>query len=453
MALAKNLAKLKALTANSQFDADAINRELSNIPLKLEEVIDSVKQTLDMLLGKTLSPMMTPDLPEFNPEAIIAQIKIFLNPVISATSPLTAILGNIPIIGELMGLLQTLASGSGQPTLTKEEIMKLVPRKPEPDPTLADKIKKIGEDILLFCMTLPTLLIDVIFAMIDVIYSKLRIITSVIPLGGMFPLNLLPAAIDAGPKIRALIKVLPGLVYDMVKGLIMDKLWEAMALGFPKPNLDMDTLNSLADDINEQKEKKKAEARKKLTYTNITKDAFENRLCALGYTEMQVKNIQKNYLAIFNGTGQEEEKIKKYTDNGKEQNLPNQTLNSLGNAGASMLNSATDLATFGAVAEVANANEKVDESEMVIGYDESEISRKKPSPEDYKAYLDGLMASATDLSVSLPYDRIKATENVVGEWYETYKEQLKSVGHDVVFRDEMKPARLGARSFIHQAFK
>jgi hypothetical protein len=63
------------------------------------------------------------------------------------------------------------------------------------------KVNKIYDDIMVFCISLPTILVNLIFAMIDVIYSKLKIITSVIPLGGMFPLSLLPSAIDAGPKI------------------------------------------------------------------------------------------------------------------------------------------------------------------------------------------------------------------------------------------------------------
>lgn len=123
----------------------------------------------------------------------------------------------------------------------------------------------------MFCMTLPTLLIQVIFAMIDVIYSKLKIITSVIPLGGMFPLSLVSAAITATPKILQLIKVLPGMMYDLLKGVIMDKLWESMAMAIPKPNIDMDSLNALADEINEQKQAKKSKADNRKDYSDITK--------------------------------------------------------------------------------------------------------------------------------------------------------------------------------------
>ena len=109
----------------------------------------------------------------------------------------------------------------------------------------------ILNDVVLFVMTLPTLLIQVILAMIDVIYSKLKIITSIIPLGGMFPLSLLPAAIDSAPKILTLMKTLPGMMKDCVVGLIKDKLWESMALAFPKPNIDANSLLALAEDIKE----------------------------------------------------------------------------------------------------------------------------------------------------------------------------------------------------------
>jgi hypothetical protein len=45
--------------------------------------------------------------------------------------------------------------------------------------------------------------------------------------------------------------VLPGLICDCGRGLIMDKLAEAMALAMPKPNFDPSTLAALAEDINE----------------------------------------------------------------------------------------------------------------------------------------------------------------------------------------------------------
>lgn len=263
--------------------------------------------------------------------------------------------------------------------------MKILPKKPELDPTLKDKALGIMSDVTLFVMTLPTLLIQVIFAMIDVIYSKLKIITSVIPLGGMFPLSLLPAAIDSTPKILTLMKTLPGMLWDCVVGLIKDKLWEAMALAFPKPNIDTDSLVALAEDINEQNAAKKSKAEKRKDYTDVTREVFANQLSSQGYTLMQAKTIQKNYKAIYNGTDTTQTEITEFVDNGKDQNLPNATWNSFSGAGT-----------------------QLDESKLEAGFTETKIIRKKPSTEDYEAYIKKLI-SESDLSVGLNYERIKPT--------------------------------------------
>ena len=148
-----------------------------------------------MLLGKIISPALNPDLPEFDIDALIGIIKSFLNPVISSTMPLTAIIGKIPVLGDLAGILGTLSGGSGSSTLTKEELKKKFPQKPEVPPKLKEKANGVISDVTQFCMTLPTLLIQVVFSMLDMIYSKLQIIMSVIPLGNLFPLSLVPAAI------------------------------------------------------------------------------------------------------------------------------------------------------------------------------------------------------------------------------------------------------------------
>lgn len=173
MELAEKLAKMKAALQIKQFDADKISQQLSDIPLKIEDKIDEVKLILDTLLGKLVAPMYNPDLPEFDVNALIAQIKALLNPVVSATAPLQAVVGNIPVLGDLAGILGMLSSGSGGGKISKEDLKKLVPKKPELDPQLLTKLTGIGNDIMTFCMTLPMTLIQVIFAMIDVIYSKL----------------------------------------------------------------------------------------------------------------------------------------------------------------------------------------------------------------------------------------------------------------------------------------
>jgi hypothetical protein len=223
---------------------------LSEIPLKIEEKIDSLKSILDGLLGKISGAIFQPESPDFDINALLGILKSFLDPVIATTKPLTAVVGNIPIIGDIMPLLSGSAGGG---SMSKEDLKKFIAqyKKPTLPPDLMEKINKIYDDILTFCISLPTILSNLIFEMINVIYSKLKIITSVIPLGGMFPLSLIDAAIAAGPKILQLVKVMPGMVFDCVKGILIDKWTEAMALGNLKPNIDAASLQALTEDIAE----------------------------------------------------------------------------------------------------------------------------------------------------------------------------------------------------------
>jgi hypothetical protein len=57
MELAKKLAKANSLSQLGQFDTDKINQQLADIPLKIDETIDSVKEKLDILLGKLVAPV------------------------------------------------------------------------------------------------------------------------------------------------------------------------------------------------------------------------------------------------------------------------------------------------------------------------------------------------------------------------------------------------------------
>lgn len=71
--------------------------------MKIDDTIDSIQATLDFLLGRGIvSPLMNPASPEFDVGVIIAKIKALLDPVIAATSPLSAAVGKIPLVGDLM---------------------------------------------------------------------------------------------------------------------------------------------------------------------------------------------------------------------------------------------------------------------------------------------------------------------------------------------------------------
>ena len=127
--------------------------------------------------------------------------------------------------------------------------------------------------------------------MLDMIYSKLKIIMSVIPLGNLFPLSLVPAAITASTKIVPLIMTLPGMIFDLVVGILKDKLWEALALANPVPNIDTKSLNALAEDINEQRDAKRKAKKKKKDYSDVTEKIYESVLKDKNYTMMQAKNV------------------------------------------------------------------------------------------------------------------------------------------------------------------
>jgi len=205
--------------------------------------------------------------------------------------PLTAVVGKIPVLGDIIGLMTMLQAGSGSSSsVSKEELEKILKKGlPTLDGKILDKISAIKDDVIMFCMTLPTLLVQIIFNMINVIYSKLKIITSIIPLGGFFPLSLVPAAITATPKILALIKTLPGLLYDMIVGIIKQKIAEAMALAKPgPPQIPRDALYALANNI----QAKKKVAKKKKTYNEISREFYvNNNLSSYGYTLAQVKTM------------------------------------------------------------------------------------------------------------------------------------------------------------------
>lgn len=57
-------------------------------------------------------------------------------------------------------------------------------------------------------------------------------------------MSLIPNCISALPKIQDFIMKIPVLMYASVKGLLIDKLSEAMALTVPKPNINVDAIAS-----------------------------------------------------------------------------------------------------------------------------------------------------------------------------------------------------------------
>lgn len=173
-------------------------------------------------------------------------------------------------------------------------------------------------------------------------------ITSIIPLGSLFPLNLIPTAITAVPLMTTMMMALPGYAEAMIEGMIRQKIAEAMAMKIPSTKIDPNLLASLVADIWDDETTKRASTKKKLTYKKVLDNFYLSDGHAMGYTQSQLKDVMKNYLRIHDGSNT---KLTKYEDNYKPQ----------------------DLANLGAMAWLGfsdNPQAEVDKSNESLGYEE-----------------------------------------------------------------------------------
>ena len=282
--------------------------------------------------------------------------------------PLQAVAGNIPGLKQISTLMAMASSQSSSSGMTEAEIKKIIGDVLPPMPDgLMGKAQGLVQDVRDLIPTIPLVLINMIFAMLNVIYSKLQIITSIVPLGSLFPLNLIPTAITAVPVLMNLMLNGGSYVQAMVEGLIRKKIAEAAALKIPSTKLDPDLLASLVADIWEDETTKRASTKKKLTYKKVLDNFYLSDGHAMGYTQSQLKDVMKNYLRIHDGSNT---KLTKYEDNYKPQNLAN----------------------LGAMAWLGfsdNPQAQVDKSNESLGYEETKqsITRSEPSPKDFETYL------------------------------------------------------------------
>ena len=409
---AKQLAKALNQKELKGFDNDKILQKIAEIPLKIEETIQEIKDKLDKLLGKYLDDIMYPHSPDFNLQKLLDKIDKLLNPVISTTAPLKSVAGKIPVVGDLSGILAALSSGGGGQQMSKNDIKKLIPKPPELDSQLLAKVNGIYEDIMATVQTLPMVLIDVIFQMLKMIYDKLKIIVQVIPLGNMFPLSLVSACIEAVPKIKELIQQLPALVKHAVEGKVRQKLAEAAAMKLPKvpsPTIDKELFDAMVEDMVELQKTKNGTKPNIMDYKDVMKKVYGEKLFSEGYTESQAETVMKSYKDIFNGSDKLTVTSKQFINNYKTQ--------------------------------VLEPDPDKPEEKAEKGYDEKDLERTKPSPEDFEKYFNDLI-SKSDLSASLTYEKLMKTESVAGEWYLTYMDQLKKYGQEVVMGAEMEPSSM-----------
>lgn len=166
--------KIKAFKTTSEewnidFDNEAIQRKLADIPLSIEEKIQGIKDTLDAILGRKLDAALNPELPSFNLEVILAKMQAIIDPLLAAVGPIESVGGSIPILGDLAGIFSMMSSSSGGKKLTKEQIKKLVPKLPSLPNNLEDVVKGIFDDVCIAGQMMPLILINVIFQMLDTI--------------------------------------------------------------------------------------------------------------------------------------------------------------------------------------------------------------------------------------------------------------------------------------------
>lgn len=236
-------AEAEKLAADTQAKIAEINRKLSELPKKIDKTIEDIKKQLDKFLGKTMPKETDPENIDFDPNKVMEPIKKALNPVISSISPVESVVGKVPVLGDLMGLLTTVSSQSQPSTLTKEEIKKLIPKPPEIPQSVQKSIDGLINDIISFCNQLPMILIDILFQMMAVIPDLFNMIAGVIGVPSIpFPLNLVTEMPSLMPKIKKLVTELPTQVKQLVEGVVRQKYAESMALAIPKPVQVMGTI-------------------------------------------------------------------------------------------------------------------------------------------------------------------------------------------------------------------
>lgn len=331
--LSKALAtKTFKLDLTLKWDNDKIMQELAQIPMKIEDKIQEIRDLLDTLLGKTVAPVFNPDKPEFDIDQIIAKMNAFVEPLMAALNPLESVGGSVPVLGDLAGIFSMMSSAGKPSKMTKEEIIKKIKEmlggfKVEIPTNILQSAGAIKDDIMLLCMIFPMILFNVVFAMIDAIvgmFDQIRGVIGVPPIP--FPLSLLPQAIKVPNLAWQFITNGGGLIYSAVAGIIKDKLTEAMLMTIPDPDIDLDKLKGLdpeveVTDVEEVEEVEESEAdkastkskpdAKKVDYTDVNNEILKI-LKPYGYDLMDLTRVLKSYKKIYDGSNG---KINVYTGN------------------------------------------------------------------------------------------------------------------------------------------
>lgn len=334
-------------------------------------------------------------------------MQAIIDPLLAAVGPIESVGGSIPILGDLAGIFSMMSSSSGGKKLTKEQIKKLVPKLPSLPSNLGDVVKGIFDDVCIAGQMMPLILINVIFQMLDTIVGMFNQIARKIGVP-IIPsrLSLIPSCIDAVPLIWDFMTKVPVLMYASVKGLLIDKLAEAMALAVPEPNIDIAAIDvgdmidaSVTPEIEEPEPEKPAAKSAPVTKNVEYKDVIKDKLLDLSahnydYNRTDLQRILKSYEQIYDGSNGTISKYTGFSGNASYDNL---------------------LPT------------------------KETITRTQGTPEDFKTKLDQIF-SAPKASEQVTYDKIKKTTSVVGAQYYKYEDQIKTVepNDNVILEDTIK---------------
>lgn len=212
-------------------DVKKISQQLAQVPVEILEQLEKAKDKL----CKIINGYENPELPEFDPAKILIEIEKMLKPVIDGLKKLPV--PSIPGLADISELLKKLmAMASNLSGLSKIELNKLVPKRPQTPNKILDCISELINAIQTLMTALPLVLINVIFQMINVIISLFQQIAGVIGVPGIpYPLSLVPDCIELVPKIFDLMLNASTKISCMTKGIVRKKLQEIQALQIPSP--------------------------------------------------------------------------------------------------------------------------------------------------------------------------------------------------------------------------
>ena len=209
------------------------NRKIAQVPedamLKLKEV--------EAKLWKIIAGLESPSSPDWDGKAVVAQIEALLKPVISGLSslPVPSVPGLSDVSELLSKLIELMSMTPESCGISKAELNKLIPNKPDLPTHLLDTLKSLVEAIQTLCMTLPIVMINLAFDMLGAIYDMFDQIVGIIGVPPpIFPFSVVKQVPKVGSDIKDFIVNAPGKVNNVVKGVIQEKLQLISALKHPK---------------------------------------------------------------------------------------------------------------------------------------------------------------------------------------------------------------------------